>query len=81
MIKSRMILAWKRQEIHTQFWLEKSEQKRPLRIPRYGWEDNIKMDLKRNRVEGCQLEPFDLGKGPGTRSCKHSNEPSDSIKR
>jgi hypothetical protein len=31
--------------LHTGFWWGKPEGKRPLGIPRCGWEDNIKMDL------------------------------------
>ena len=32
--------------MHTGFLVGKPEGKRPLRIPRSRWEDNIKMDLK-----------------------------------
>jgi hypothetical protein len=34
----------------------KCEGKRSLRRPRHRWEDNIDMDLKRNRVAGCGLD-------------------------
>jgi len=33
-------------EVYTGFWCGKPEGKRPLGRPRYGWEDNIKMDLQ-----------------------------------
>jgi hypothetical protein len=33
----------------------KPEGKRPVRRITRAWEDNIKTDLKRNRVEGCKL--------------------------
>jgi hypothetical protein len=39
--------------------------KRPLGIPRYRWEDNIKMDLTEIRWAGA---------------CEHGNEPSGCIK-
>ena len=29
--------------------------KRPLRIPRHRWKDNIRMDLKKNRYQGIGL--------------------------
>jgi hypothetical protein len=30
--------------------------KRPLGRPRHRWEDNIKIDLKRHRMEWCELD-------------------------
>jgi hypothetical protein len=30
-----------------------SEGKKPLRRPRSRWEDNTKINLKRNRIRGC----------------------------
>jgi hypothetical protein len=36
----------------------KPEGRRPLARPRRRWEDNIKMDLKGNRVWGCGLDSF-----------------------
>jgi hypothetical protein len=36
--------------------IRQPEGKRPLRRPRCRWNDNIKMHLKRNRVEGCVLD-------------------------
>jgi len=38
--------VWGRGEGCTGFWWRKPEGKRPLRRPRRGWEDNIKMDLQ-----------------------------------
>jgi hypothetical protein len=34
--------------VHTRFWWE-SEGKRPLRIPRLRWQDNIKLDFQEMR--------------------------------
>jgi hypothetical protein len=38
----------------------KPERKRPLDIPRCGWEDNIKLDIE-NRIEGSEFDVYDLG--------------------
>jgi hypothetical protein len=32
--------------MHTKFWLEKPEGKRPLIRPRHRWEDNLGLDLR-----------------------------------
>jgi hypothetical protein len=32
--------------LHTEFWEEKPEEKRPLGRPRRIWEDNIQMELQ-----------------------------------
>jgi hypothetical protein len=48
-----------------------------LGIPRYGWEDNIKMCLKEKRSEGVDLNYL----ARNTDLCReHGNEPSGSIK-
>jgi hypothetical protein len=36
------------------------ERKRSLGIPRCGWEDNIKLDIK-NRIEGIEFDLYDSG--------------------
>jgi hypothetical protein len=36
--------------------LEEPEGKRPLGSPRHRWVDNIKMDLKRDRMAWCGLD-------------------------
>jgi hypothetical protein len=38
-------------------WVGKPERKRPLRRLRHRWE-NIRMDLKKNRLGGCKLDSF-----------------------
>jgi hypothetical protein len=43
----RACSMWKRSEMYTTFWAEKPEGKRPLRRPRYRWEDSVKMDLNK----------------------------------
>jgi hypothetical protein len=58
----------------------KPEGKRPLGRTRRRWEDNIRMDLKENRVGGRGLDSFGSGYGPVTGSCEHGNEPSSCIK-
>jgi hypothetical protein len=85
MIRSIMILAGHiacMEEMRNSYRVlaGKSDWNRPLGRRRCGWEDNTKMDLKRNKVEGCQLQSFNSGYRPGTSSCKHSIEPSSSIK-
>jgi hypothetical protein len=37
------------------------EGRRPLGRPRRRWEDNIKMDLRLNRVWGCGLDSLGTG--------------------
>jgi hypothetical protein len=37
---------YKRREMHTEFFIGKSEVQRSLRIPERRWKNNIKMDLK-----------------------------------
>jgi hypothetical protein len=56
------------------------EGRRPLGRLRRRWEDNIKMDLKGNRVWGCGLDSLGSGLGQVTGSCEHGNQPSGSIK-
>jgi hypothetical protein len=62
--------------------VRKSEEKRPLGRPRpmCMWVDNIKIDLKRDRVGWYELDRSGSGYGPLEGSCEHGNEPSGSIK-
>jgi len=53
----------------------KSEGKRPLGRPRCRWNDNIKLDLRRDKVGSCGLGSFGLEQGPMTSSCERGNEP------
>jgi len=57
--------------------VRKSEEKRPLERPGHAWDDNIRMDLKRN---SCGLGSPNSEKGPVVGSHEHSTEPSGSIK-
>jgi hypothetical protein len=50
--------------------VENPEQKRPLRIPRHTWEDNIKMNLKEI---GREMDSSDSGYGQVPRSFEQSN--------
>jgi hypothetical protein len=63
-----------------QILVGKSEGKRPLGRPRLKWEDKIRMDLKRNRVGWCGVDPYGSGYGPVVGSCEHGNEPLGPIK-
>jgi hypothetical protein len=38
-------------------------------------EDSIKMNLKRNRVEGCRVDSYVSGQAPEVGCCEHGNEP------
>jgi hypothetical protein len=58
----------------------KPEGKRPLGRPRCRWVDNIKMDLKRDRMGWYGLHSSGSGQEPVEGSCEHGNEPSGSIK-
>jgi hypothetical protein len=42
--------------------------------------DNIKTDLKRDRMRLCGLDWYDPGQGPVGSSCEHRIQPSASIK-
>jgi hypothetical protein len=53
--------------------------KRPLGRQWRAW-IILKMDLYRNRIGGCGMNSFGSEWGPVAGSCKHGNEPSDSIK-
>jgi hypothetical protein len=57
----------------------KPEGKRPVEKLLYRYEDNFKMDLKRNRTGWYRLDSSDSGKGPVTGSCEHCNELSGST--
>jgi hypothetical protein len=54
----------------------KPEGKRPLGRPRRRWVDNIKMDLKRDRMGWIGLIWLRIG----TSTSEHGNEPPGSIK-
>jgi hypothetical protein len=54
----------------------KPERKRPLGIPRYRWECNIKINL----IEICWGDMGWIGLSQEEGSCEHDNEPSGSIK-
>jgi hypothetical protein len=57
----------------------KPEGKRQLGRPRRRWVDNIKMDLRKDRVVWTGLIWLRIGTSAG--SCEHGNETSGSIKR
>jgi hypothetical protein len=58
----------------------KPEGKRPLGTPRRRWEDNIRMDLKRDRMGWYGLDSSGSGQGLVEGPCEHGNEPSGSMK-
>jgi hypothetical protein len=58
----------------------KLERKRLLERFSDRWENNIRMDLKGNRVENCGLDVSGSGQGPMEGSCEHLNERPGSIK-
>ena len=41
---------------------------------RYGWEDNIEVGLKRNRMRGRGVDLVRLGQGHVAGCCEYSNE-------
>jgi hypothetical protein len=49
-------------------------QKRPIERPRCRWEDNIKMDLKRNMMGWCGMVLPGSVWGPVEGSCEHGSE-------
>jgi hypothetical protein len=57
----------------------KPEGMRPLGRSRFMWVDNIKMDLKRDRMGWYELDRSGSGWGPVEGYCEHGNEPLDSI--
>jgi hypothetical protein len=61
----------------------KPKGKRPLRRPRYRWENNIIMELRKgcleNWVGGCGLDASGSGQGPVAGSSENGNEPSGSM--
>jgi hypothetical protein len=59
--------------------VRKPEGMRPFRRPRHRWEDNIRMDLRKLGWEVVDWMHM-AQEGPVAGSCKHSNEPSVSIK-
>jgi hypothetical protein len=62
-------------------WAERSGSKRPLGRPRCRWEDNIKTDFRKIRINGSELDSAGSGYGPVAGFCEHGNEPSGSIGR
>jgi hypothetical protein len=58
----------------------KPEGKRPLGRPKCRWVDNIKMDLKRDRMGWYELDQTGSRKGPVEGSCEQGDEPSGSLK-
>jgi hypothetical protein len=60
--------------------VEKPEGKRPLGRPRRRWVDNIKMDLKRDRMGWYELDRTGSGLGPMEGSFEHGDGPSGSLR-
>jgi hypothetical protein len=58
----------------------KQKEKRPLGRPRCRWVDNIKMNLKKDRMGWYGLDSSGSGLGTVEGCCKRGNEPSGSIK-
>jgi hypothetical protein len=56
------------------------EEERPLGRPRRRWVDNVKMNVKRERMGWYGLDRSGPGQGPVEGSCEHGNETSGSIK-
>jgi hypothetical protein len=58
----------------------KPEGERAVARPRRRWEDNIKIDIGKNRTGWYGQDESGSGYGPVEGSCEHGNEPSCSIK-
>jgi hypothetical protein len=58
----------------------KPEGKRPLRKLGRRYEDNIKKNLRGNRVEKSGLDTSDSGYGPVADPCEHGSEPLSFMK-
>jgi hypothetical protein len=58
----------------------KPEGKRPLGRPRRRWVDNIKINLKRDRMEWYGLDSYGSEYIPVEGSCEHGIKPSTSMK-
>jgi hypothetical protein len=58
----------------------KPEGKRPLGRPGRGWEDNLRVDIKKIEWEGVYWIRLAQDKRPVAGCCEHGNEPSGSIK-
>jgi hypothetical protein len=58
-----MLHAWKRQEMHTEFWLENLEGKRQPGSgrPRHRWEDDIRTNLR--EIEWESMDGIHLAEG------------------
>jgi hypothetical protein len=64
----RWRMRWARHAVHVReiinvydILARKPEGKRPLGRSRYGWKDNIKVDLKGNRIGVCGLDSHSSG--------------------
>jgi hypothetical protein len=55
------------------------ESKRPLGRTEIGWEDNIRMYLKRNMAGRCGLHSSDSGQKSVAGCSEHGNKPSGSV--
>jgi hypothetical protein len=66
--------------MNTKFWLEKSEGKRPLGIPRHRWEDNIRMNLWEMGWEVVDWMHLYEDRDQLRGSCERGNGPSGSTK-
>jgi hypothetical protein len=60
--------------------VETPEGKRPLGRRRRRWVDNIKTDLKRDRMGFYGLDLCDSGYEPVEVSCEHGNKPLGCMK-
>jgi hypothetical protein len=59
----------------TQFWFESlKSRERPLGKPRRRWEDNIKVDLRGNKIWVCGLDSRDSGQGSTVCSWEDGSE-------
>jgi hypothetical protein len=65
--------------MHIGYWWE-SQKERALGRPRHRSMDNIKMDLKRDRMGRYGLDLSGSRYGPAVGSCEHGNVPLSSIK-
>jgi len=63
--------------MQTKFYSEKTKRKKPIGWPTCKRQDNIKVDLRRNRVWECGLDSSGSRQGPFSSCCEHGNEPSD----
>jgi len=66
--------------MHTIFQFKDLKGREHLKRHRHRWQNNIKMDLKRNMVWGCGLNSCGSGQGLVVVTCEHVNEPSSAVK-